>query len=132
MNEKVQELKNTLKELKEKIQEHKNSEEFKNYLDTMAQFHSYSFYNCLLIATQFPEATRVAGFRTWQRLNRFVKKGEHGIFILAPCKTKKKDEKTDEEIPVLYFRSVCVFDISQTDGQDSRGDFCDGQRQRRR
>ncbi len=118
MNEKVQELKNTLKELKEKIQKHKNSNELKNYLDTMAQFHSYSFYNCLLIATQFREATRVAGFRTWQRLNRFVKKGEHGIHILAPCISKKKAEETDKKEDVLYFRSVCVFDISQTEGQE--------------
>ncbi|MCA9038635.1 MAG: hypothetical protein KDA91_26125, partial [Planctomycetaceae bacterium] len=45
----------------------------------MARFHKYSFNNCLLIAEQFPDATRVMGFHGWKAVGRSVKKGEKGI-----------------------------------------------------
>ena len=60
------------------------SETLTAYLAAMARFHQYSFGNILAIARQRPTATRVAGFRTWKELGRFVKKGEKGIQILAP------------------------------------------------
>jgi len=37
-----------------------------------------------LIASQKPNASHVAGFRTWNELGRFVKKVEKSITILAP------------------------------------------------
>jgi len=47
--------------------------------------HSYrGLGNLLLIGAQAPQATRVAGFGTWQSLGRQVRKGERGIAILAP------------------------------------------------
>src|SRR6516162_2543458 len=61
-----------------------HSEVLTSYLGAMAKFHTYSFGNILLIARQKPEATNVAGIRTWNSLGRFVKRGEKGIFILAP------------------------------------------------
>jgi len=60
------------------------SDEFRNYLITMAQFHSYSWHNQLLIMMQRPDATMVKGFNAWKELDRHVKKGETGIMILAP------------------------------------------------
>ncbi len=62
-----------------------DSEGWRAMLDTAAKFHSYSLGNLLLIGAQAPQATRVAGFRTWQSLGRQVRKGERGIAILAPC-----------------------------------------------
>ena len=44
-----------------------------------------------------PDATNVAGYRTWTTLGRFVKRGEKGIFILAPMvgnKRTKNEVKT--------------------------------------
>jgi hypothetical protein len=38
------------------------------YLGAMAKFRNYSFGNIMLIARQKPDATNVAGFRTWTRL----------------------------------------------------------------
>ncbi len=61
------------------------SQGWRAMLDTAAKFHSYSLGNLLLIGAQAPQATRVAGFRTWQSLSRQVRKGERGIAILAPC-----------------------------------------------
>ena len=65
----------------------------------MAQFHNYSWNNQLLIAMQCPTATRVAGFHTWRKMNRFVRKGEKGITILAPCiyKPKKREQPQENE-----------------------------------
>mgnify|MGYP006915217492 CR=1 FL=1 len=58
-----------------------HSEALERFLATLARFHHYSFGNALLIAFQKSEATHVAGFHTWKKLGRFVKKGEQGIAI---------------------------------------------------
>jgi hypothetical protein len=60
------------------------------YLNAMARFHNYSFGNIMLIARQKPQATNVAGIRTWNSLGRFVKRGEKGILILAPMIGRKR------------------------------------------
>jgi hypothetical protein len=53
-------------------------------LTVAARFHRYSPNNILLIGLQAPDATRVAGYRTWSQLGRQVRRGERGIAILAP------------------------------------------------
>src|SRR5436190_16389333 len=63
----------------------------KNYLAAMGRFHRYSWGNVLLINSQRPEASRVAGFHTWHDLGRWVKKGEKGIMILAPMLVKQQE-----------------------------------------
>src|SRR5713101_2103538 len=87
------------------------------YLNAMARFHNYSFGNIMLIAQQKPQATNVAGIRTWNSLGRFVKRGEKGIMILASMigsKTNGIAEPTadaKETTAQLYgFRAVYVFD----------------------
>ena len=89
------------------------------YLAAMARFHTYSFGNVMLIARQKPDATNVAGIRTWNSLGRFVKRGERGILILAPMIGKKRkeedampdaDSKSDGEARLYGFRAVYVFD----------------------
>jgi antirestriction protein ArdC len=71
---------------------------------------------------QRPEATRVAGYKTWQSLGRQVRKGEKGITILAPCKYRydleKEDGTTDKVVGIRGFTTVHVFDVSQTDGAE--------------
>jgi antirestriction protein ArdC len=93
----------------------------------MAKFRNYSFGNIMLIARQKPDATNVAGLRTWNSLGRFVRRGEKGIFILAPMvgNKRKKNENAEpnqdakETQHTLYgFRGVYVFDISQTEGKE--------------
>jgi len=94
-------------------------------LDVARRFHNYSFGNVCLILAQRSDATRVCGYRAWVALGHQVRKGEHGIAILAPCVTRGRpvDESDDTEHPELArvlrgFRVVHVFDISQTDGPD--------------
>lgn len=95
------------------------SESPQQYLRMLGKFHRYSFGNVLMILCQNPGATHVAGFRTWQQLGRYVKKGEKGIVILAPMTLRAQEAETPEEQPrpVLRFRAVYVFDVSQTDGE---------------
>tara|TARA_E500000318_G_scaffold111440_1_gene130033 strand:+ start:237 stop:1061 length:825 start_codon:yes stop_codon:yes gene_type:complete len=99
------------------------SERITQYLAMLAKFHRYSFGNVLLILSQNPNATHVAGFGTWKQMGRFVKKGEKGIVIIAPMSIRPKNDKpegeeqSDRDKPILRFRGVHVFDVAQTDGE---------------
>ena len=93
-----------------------SSESFKQYLSCLSKFHSYSLNNTLLILSQKPEASLVAGYRAWQtNFNRHVNKGEKGLTILAPVTTKedrlmnKHDENgnvIETKNPVLLRKTV--------------------------
>src|SRR5450759_2301486 len=84
--------------------------------------HRYSFNNTLLIMEQRPEATQVAGYNAWRKLDRFVRKGEKGIWILAPMiyKADSGDGSADDttERVLRGFKPVSVFDLAQTDGRE--------------
>lgn len=130
--------KELLEKLEKGIQDLYSSEKYSAYLETLSKFYNYSFNNTLLIALQKPSATYVAGFNSWKNnFKRYVNKGEKGIQILAPApyKTSIEMEKIDPKTkkPVLgadgkpvtemvevikpYFKTVYVFDVSQTSGE---------------
>jgi antirestriction protein ArdC len=97
------------------------SEELVRYLAAMGRFHHYSLHNVMLIALQKPTAPHVAGFHTWKKLGRCVKRGEKGIYILAPLVARKQaleaqTEKETEQV-IVGFRACVVFDESQTSGR---------------
>ncbi len=95
------------------------SDQLVAFLRAMARFHRYSFHNVCLIAAQRPLATRVAGFHAWRSLNRFVRKGEKGIAILAPILVRRRDDAADDDSKhVAGFRAAYVFDVAQTDGDE--------------
>ncbi len=112
---------NALEELTNALNSGK-SEALTCYLSTMARFHRYSFGNILLIMLQKPDASHVAGFNTWRKLSRFVRKGEKGIAIFAPMLLRAREENETESADdnagkIHRFRVVHVFDISQTEGE---------------
>jgi antirestriction protein ArdC len=97
------------------------SEVLTAYLTAIGRFDRYSLHNVMLIASQKPSASYVTGFRTWNELGRFVKKGEKGIMILAPIVRRKADDEDEREETsrnIAGFRAAYVFDISQTDGEE--------------
>lgn len=107
-----------LERLEQGVQEVFAGEQYQEWLNTLSRFHSYSANNIMLIFLQKRDATRVAGYRTWQSMGRNVKKGEKAIQILAPLIRTEEDEETGEKRKVLCgFRYVNVFDISQTEGE---------------
>jgi hypothetical protein len=101
------------------------SDALKSYLAAMAQFHRYSINNVLLIQSQRPGPTHVAGFATWRQLGRFVRRGEKGIAILVPLVYRRREEdasgsdtsECDAVRTVAGFKTGYVFDVSQTDGE---------------
>ncbi|MCL2593100.1 MAG: ImmA/IrrE family metallo-endopeptidase [Defluviitaleaceae bacterium] len=115
-----------------------NSERYKAYLETMSKFHSYSPRNIMLIMSQKPDASRVAGYATWkEKFERQVSKGEKGIRIIGfssknisterpkinpETRTEILDkngkpitEKNILQIPCFF--PVYVYDVSQTTGK---------------
>jgi antirestriction protein ArdC len=90
-------------------------------LTSMSRFAKYSLANQFLIFAQRPDATRVQGYRAWNKAGYQVRKGEKGIAIYAPMLfTKRRDvadpETSDESAaPRLSYRVAYVFDIAQVD-----------------
>lgn len=132
-------LKEVTDKLEKGIQDLYNSDRYKEYLSVMSKFYNYSINNTILIAMQKPDATLVAGYSAWgKKFERFVRKGERGIKIIAPCPhTIKKDvpkidfqtrkPMRDEngniimeqiEVTIPAYKVVAVFDVSQTDGKE--------------
>ncbi|MGA7225268.1 MAG: ArdC family protein [Candidatus Acidiferrales bacterium] len=96
------------------------SEVLRNYLSAMGKFHRYSMGNVLLIITQRPDATRVAGYQTWRKLHRQVVRGAKGIMIFAPLVRQALDSN-DCGIEIrreslVGFRATVVFDVADTAG----------------
>ena len=130
-------LKALTEQLEKSIQDFMESEKYKAFLCSMAKFHNYSLNNQILIAVQKPDSTLCAGYTTWQKQNRYVKKGEKGIKIICPSPYKKEylkdvidkttgkpellpDGRTKQKIVqkvIPFFKVGYVYDISQTEGQ---------------
>ena len=94
-----------------------HSERLKAYLAMMGRLRAYSPTNVLLICMQCPQAAHVAGYRTWQRLGRQVRRGAKAIRILAPIVRRARSEDKEDTPRVVAFKAACVFDVSQTDGE---------------
>ena len=111
-----QRIDNAIESLTEELNAGK-SDTLNAFLSMLSKFHHYSFGNVMLILSQRPEATRVAGYRAWQQLGRQVRKGEKSITIIAPMLLKKELDTGNAE-KVLRFRAASVFDIEQTEGDE--------------
>ena len=122
--------------LEKGVQDIFKSDNYKDYLNFCAKLPRYSVNNQILIMLQRPDATMCQSFGNWKEMNRYVKKGEKGIRILAPAPYKMQKEqdkvgadgktildkdgepvKETVEITVNAFKPVSTFDISQTEGE---------------
>lgn len=96
-----------------------HSDALRKYLRFMARFHRYSWLNVMLIMSQNPEATHVAGFCRWKDMGRWVRTGEKGIAILVPIQFRRPIDETEDEVQVVTgFKTGYVFDVSQTEGAE--------------
>lgn len=105
------------------VEQVRQSESYKKYLKVMSQFHDYSVCNTLLIYSQCSHASYVAGYKAWKTLfHRHVIKGSRAIKIIAPFRIKLERDDTedsdDEDRYIIRYKTVNVFDISQTEGQE--------------
>jgi hypothetical protein len=97
-----------------------SSDGWRRWVRAREMFHAYSASNSMLIALQchqrgiVPE--HIAGFHTWIKLGRAVRKGEQAIRILAPIAIKQREPHIDgTEDRRVFFKTTFVFDVSQTD-----------------
>lgn len=87
------------------------------YLDFCASAPTYSARNVILIRAANPCARQVMGAGAWRKLGRYIKQGERAIQILAPIiVTRAHATEQQQERIVVGFKSVNVFDVSQTAG----------------
>ena len=105
--------------IQESILKITQSEQWIEYLKYFALCcNRYSIQNSLLLFSQFPTATYVAGKKQWQKRGRIVKDEVKPIILIAPefeeyqlqLNGKNKTGKR-----VVGFKEIEVFDISQTD-----------------
>lgn len=118
-------LKGIKEHIKSGIANYLDSETFKNYLDFALQFRQYSYRNKILIQSQNPKASLVAGYRAWQDKGRQVQRGEKALKIFVPSLAAKKDKdgnySRDKEGNVIKevkgFYLASVYDVRQTEGE---------------
>lgn len=115
-------------QLAEKVAALASGDAWASWLRFANSFHRYSFSNTLLIWSQKPQATMVAGYRAWQARGRQVRRGETAIKVYGPV--TRRDPKLDPqgrpvrdaagqpvtEVRMVGVKPVSVFDVSQTDG----------------
>jgi hypothetical protein len=105
------------------VQDLCTASDWAKWLKKASTFHDYSFNNTLLIASQYPAATQVAGAGKWRSLKRWPKKGEKAIWIFAPQTVNWSKEEIAQAPDLastkkfIGFKAVPVFDVLQTDGQ---------------
>lgn len=115
-----QRVKQAYKKLQEYLKNIETNEEYLRFLRFQSRFTQYSANNALLIMLSQPDATFVAGYSAWSKMRRCVRKGEKAIRILAPCTFKVYDDTQNDYVDrIAGFRIANVFDISQTEGDDS-------------
>lgn len=115
-------------QLAQRIAQMDTKEEWQRWLTFAASFHRYSFSNTVLIWSQCPGATLVAGYRSWQAMGRQVRRGESAIRILGPV-TRRLPQLDAHGDPVrdaagqpvlrtqlVGVKPVAVFDVSATEG----------------
>lgn len=128
---------NWIADLQAGIADAQASAQFQAWLDVQRRFHDYSARNTLLIRKQYPDATHVAGYQTWQEeFDRYVTEGAQAIWIWAPIIANQcpacghapsyhadTDCEYDDTTPDSWsrgpvgFKPVPVFDVSQTEGE---------------
>lgn len=115
-------------QLAEKVAALASGEGWASWLRFANSFPRYSFNNTLLIWSQKPQATMVAGYRAWQARGRQVRRGEQAIKVYGPV-TRREPRLDAQGSPVrdtagkpvmetriVGVKPVNVFDVSQTDG----------------
>lgn len=112
-----------IRNAEEKLLAITTTDDFKHYLKIMASLPKYSLNNLNLIYSQKENATHVMGYKAWQELDRHVNKGAKAIHIVAPIvakltKEEKEKLKTDEDYGVKGYRTIPVFDVSDTSGKE--------------
>jgi len=112
--------------------------EWHRLLDASATMWRYSGGNVALLMMQMAQRgpvqpTLVAGYKEWERHGRYVLKGEHALFVIAPRTARITESEVvagdvrDQPLAepgdgknrsrIVGWRGQAVFDVSQTEGE---------------
>lgn len=97
-----------------------------DYLDTISRYPNYTYFNAMLIYLQAPDAEQAQTYRAWKAAGRYVKAGEEGVMILAPCPYRETINQQvidpngaavtqETEVVRPRFKAKAIFGISQTE-----------------
>ncbi len=134
MSKNQEKIKAALQQIDDSLAAISTDEDWLKFLYFQSRFYTYSFGNAMLIYAQNPNASYVRGYRAWNDLGRYVRKGAKGLAILAPCirkeevfrepenKAEYNDAEGEKEVRKVIkgFRVVYVYDIADTEGDDSQ------------
>ena len=126
MNKNQDKIKAALDRIEDCLATINTNEDWLQYLCFQSRFYNYSFGNAMLIYSQNPEASYVKGYKAWNQLGRYVKKGSKGLAIMAPCfkktevfkepenKSEYQDAEGEKETRrvIAGFRVAYVYDIA--------------------
>ena len=106
--------------LKDHVEEFKQSDQFKNYLDFVAKCPKYSTKNIQLLLKQKPTIGHVATFTKWKEQGYHIKRGSKGYKIFMPIIGAKYEdgqpvlnEKNEKVMEVKGFKLGTVFEDKQ-------------------
>ena len=117
MNKNQEKIKAALDRIESSLAAINTNEDWINYLCFQSKFYNYSFGNTILIYSQNPEASYVKGYKAWNQLGRYVKRGSKGLAILAPCFKKVEDFKEPED--------KAVYQDALEDAYEDVADYCE-------
>jgi len=109
-------------------------------LDASARMWRYSGGNVALLMMQMAQRgtvkpALVAGYKEWERHGRYVLKGEHALYVIAPRTARIAEDDNHPATPegstpdlaapgdgihrsrIVGWRGQAVFDVSQTEGE---------------
>lgn len=86
---KIETIKSNWSEIIDRLRSDK--QELAQFLRFSAGMYKQSFSDTALIYNPNPNATKVATLETWNKLGRFVNKGEHSIAVFGEDKQGKSD-----------------------------------------
>lgn len=115
-----EEMDGLLEQIDSKLSEFIKQGKYKDVLLGMANLGRYSLRNQFYILCQKPDARVVYGLRKWNELGRTIRKGEKALRIFSPILGYSEKDKEEGERVVKGFKLGCVFDLSQTEGDEIR------------
>lgn len=78
-----------------------NKQEYLKYLKYSAGMYKQSYSDAVLVYHQNKNATKIADYKKWKRLGRYVKRGSHGVAVFGENHTCRY-----------------LYDVSQTGGKE--------------
>lgn len=110
------------------IEQLRRSDAWIGWLRARRRLHRYSLTNTLLILSQKPDATHVAGFKTWLELGYVVRKGATKLWIWKPVPPSKhamaawreSGADPDNKPPTRFVLRPLVFDRSDVEPLEGR------------